>query len=110
FRVAGGFFAVGSDATNAPRSPLLWVSPDARDWRQAGPPPHWGRAGANGEQAVIFARATDGTTKLEAWVSEDGRQWTQLSFSGDVADIPGFEVALGQPSRIEGIFVAPPGV
>jgi len=113
FRVTDGYFAVGSDTTipgQNPRSPLLWFSTDARDWRIAGPPAHWGRASANGGQAVIFAAADFGTVRLGAWASQDGRDWNQLSFSGDVAEMPAFETAVGQSSRVEDIFVEPNGI
>jgi hypothetical protein len=113
FQVADGFFAIGSDATapgqNA-RSPLIWVSADARDWRIVGPPEHWGRASANGRQAVVFSYADFGTTALGAWSSLDGRVWTPLSFSGDVADIPAFTAGLGQNSGVDGILVVSRGV
>jgi len=111
--VADGLFAVGSDASASgqnPRSPLIWASADARDWRIVGPPEHWGRAGANGRQAVVVYYADSGTTALGAWTTLDGRVWTRVSFSGDVADIPGFTVGLGQDSGIDGIFVVTRGV
>ena len=113
FRVRDGYFAIGSDTTNPsgnPRSPLVWVSTDARDWRLQGPPAHWGIAGTNGQQAVVFTRATNGTPPLEAWITQDGSQWAQLSFSGDVADIPAFETGVGQPSRVDEVFVDSRGV
>ena len=75
-----------------------------------GPPAHWGRVSANGRQAVIFAAADFGTVALGAWTSQDGRGWNQLSFSGDVAEMPAFETAVGQSSRIESIFAEPTGV
>lgn len=113
FRVEDGHFAVGSDTTtpgqNA-RSPLLWISTDARDWRILGPPAQWGRAGANGRQAVIFSRTDSGTVKLGAWSSQDGRDWIQVKFSGDVVHIPGYEPAVGQTSWVDRIFVMPRGI
>ncbi|TMG54550.1 MAG: hypothetical protein E6H89_02345 [Chloroflexi bacterium] len=113
FDVTDGYFAIGSDTTTPgqnPRSPLLWYSADGRDWRMIGPPAHWGRVSANGRQAVIFAAADFGTVALGAWTSQDGRGWNQLSFSGDVAEMPAFETAVGQSSRIESIFAEPTGV
>lgn len=113
FHVADGFFAIGSDATapgQNPRTALIWVSADARDWRIVGPPEHWGRASANGRQAVVFSAADFGTVAVGAWSSLDGRDWTQLSFGGDVADIPAFEMAVGQSSRVDQIFVVSRGV
>lgn len=113
FRVKDGYIAIGSDTTTTsgnPRSPLLWISSDARDWSLFGPPPHWGLAATNGQHAVVLTRSTGGTTALEAWVSEDGRQWTQLGFGGDVADVPAFETSLSQPSRVDELFVAPNGI
>jgi len=113
FRVADGFFAIGSDATapgQNPRTALIWVSSDARDWRIVGPPEHWGRASANGRQAVVFSAADFGTVALGAWSSPDGRNWTPLSFGGDVAHMPAFEMAVGQSSRVDQIFVVSRGV
>lgn len=113
FQVADGFFAIGSDATapgQNPRSALIWVSADARDWRIVGPPEHWGRASANGRQTVVFYYADFGTTVLGAWSSLDGRVWTPMSFSGDVADIPAFTAGLAQNSGVDGIFVGSRGV
>jgi hypothetical protein len=113
FRVADGYFAIGSDTTSSSqnaRSPLIWASADARDWRIVGPPEHWGRASANGRQAIVFYYADFGTTALGAWSSLDGRVWTPLSFSGDIADIPGFTVGLGQNSGVAGILAVPRGL
>ena len=110
FHVADGYFAIGSDATAAPRAPLLWVSSDARDWRIVGPPAHWGRASANGQQAVIFAAADFRTMELGAWASQDGRDWSLLSFSGDVAEMPAFETTLGHSSRVDGVFAESKGL
>ena len=113
FRVEDGYFAVGSDTTtpgqNA-RSPLIWISADARDWRILGPPAQWGRAGANGRQAVIFSRTDFGTVNLGAWSSQDGRDWTQVKFSGDVLHMPGYEPAGGQTSWVDRIFVMSRGI
>jgi hypothetical protein len=113
FRVEDGYFAVGSDTAtpgqNA-RSPLLWISADARDWRILGPPAQWGRAGANGRQAVIFSRTDFGTVKLGAWSSQDGRDWIQVKFSGDVLHMPGYEPAVGQTSWVDRIFVMSRGI
>jgi len=111
--VRDGYLAVGSDTTDAaanPRSPLLWVSADARDWRLAGPPAHQGTMVANGQQTLVFTRTTTGSAALEAWVSLDGRQWTQLPFGGDLADVPAFETGVGQPSRVDQVFLARQGV
>jgi len=36
--------------------------------------------------------------------------WTPLAFSGDLADIPGFTVGLGQDTGVDGIFVVSRGV
>jgi hypothetical protein len=113
FKVSDGLFAIGSDSSASgqnPRSPLIWASADGRDWRIVGPPEHWGRAGANGRQAIVFYYADFGTTALGAWSSLDGRIWNRVSFSGDVANIPGFTVGLGQDSGIDGILVVPRGV
>lgn len=113
FHVEDGYFAVGSDTTtpgqNA-RSPLLWISADARDWRILGPPAQWGRAGANGRQAVIFSRTDFGAVKLGAWSSQDGRDWIQVKFSGDVVHMPGYEPAVGQISWVDRIFVMSRGI
>src|SRR5439155_747527 len=109
--VAIGTDAAGRSATTTPgqnpRSPLLWFSTDARDWRIVGPPAHWGRASANGRQAVIFAAADFGTVALGAWASQDERGWNQLSFSGDVAEMPAFETAVGQSTRVDSVFAEP---
>ena len=113
FEVTDGYFAVGSDTTTPgqnPRSPLLWYSADGRDWRMIGPPAHWGRVSANGRQAVIFAAADFGTVALGAWASQDGRGWNQLSFSGDVAEMPAFETAVGQSTRVDSVFAEPNGI
>jgi hypothetical protein len=113
FRVEDGYFAVGSDTTtpgqNA-RSPLLWISTDGRDWRILGPPAQWGRAGANGRQALIFSRTDSGTVKLGAWSSQDGRDWIHLNFTGDVVHMPGYEPAVGQTSWVDRIFVMSRGI
>lgn len=113
FRVEDGYFAVGSDSTtpgqNA-RSPLLWISADARDWRMLGPPAQWGRAGATGRQAVIFSRTDFGTVQLGVWSSQDGRDWIQVKLSGDALHIPGYEPAVGQTSWVDRIFVMSRGV
>ncbi len=112
FGVTDGLFAIGADATpgqNA-RSPLIWTSADARDWRIAGPPDHWGLASANGRQAVLFYYADFGTTALGGWSTLDGRAWIPLQFSGDVADIPGFTPGLGQASGVNRIVATARGV
>ena len=113
FRVEDGYFAVGSDTTtlgqNA-RSPLLWISTDARDWRLLGPPAQWGRAGSNGRQAVIFSRTEFGTVKLGGWSSQDGHDWIQMTFSGDVGHVPGYEPAVGQTRWVDRIFVMDRGI
>ncbi len=112
FRVTDGLFAIGSDAAPGQntRSPLIWTSADARDWRIVSPPDHWGLASANGQQAVLFYYADFGTTALGAWSSLDGRVWALLQFSGDLADIPGFTPGVGQASGVDRIVVAPRGV
>jgi len=110
FRVADAFFAIGSDSNANPRGPALWISVDARDWSLVGSPPHWGLASANGKQAVVFGFADFGTAELGAWSSIDGRDWTRLSFTGDVADIPGFQQDVGHASRVDQIFVVSRGV
>jgi len=112
FRVAAGFFAVGSDSTTpgqGERSALLWDSVDARSWHLVGPPSHWGMAGANGQHAVVFAY--DGPAANPAgWVSKDGRQWTQLAFTGDVTDVPVVQPFVGMTGHIDRMFVLPRGV
>ncbi len=115
FAVREGYIAVGSDTTDPavnPRSPLFWSSTDGHDWRLIGPPAHWGTAGANGQQLLVLTRSTNraAVPDLEAWASLDGRQWTQLKFSGDAVEIPAFEQTTTQPSRVDRILVAPRGV
>jgi hypothetical protein len=113
FRVADGFFAIGSDTTapgQNPRSPLIWVSADARVWSLVGPPPQWGLASANGRQAVVFSAADFGTVTLGAWTTLDGRDWTKLSFGGDLGELPAFQTAVGQASRVDRILVGSRGV
>lgn len=113
FRVADGYLAIGSDTTGTagnPRSAVLWSSADARDWKLLGAPSHWGLVGADGQQLVVFGAADFGTVALGAWTTRDGRGWTQLSFTGDAADVPAFQTAVGQSSRVDAIFVAPDGI
>jgi len=116
-RIATGYVALGSDATNPsenPRSPQLWVSADAHDWRLVGPPPHWpGALKSNGKQAIILgvARASDGTTTTAAWVSVDGRQWSQLSFGGDLVSVPvPVSEAGGRQPNFDRFFAEPNGI
>ena len=110
FAGADGYFAIGSDSTDPSvnaRAPLVWVSADARTWRLLGPRPFpWGTAGSNGERAVYFA---SGGRTIEARGSRDGRQWTPIPFTGDVADIPGF-VPVSQGAQLDQIFVMAQGI
>jgi hypothetical protein len=117
FPIANGYIALGSYATAPaanPRSAMLWVSADAHAWRLAGEPPHWpGSLRSNGRQAVILgvSRASDGTVATAAWVSEDGLQWSPLSFGGDLTNVPvqaseaggrqpSFDQSFGEPGGI----------
>jgi hypothetical protein len=112
FAVADGYFAVGSDTTDPSinaRSPLIWTSSDARAWRLLGPPPYWGAAGSNGERAVYFVPSATGTRDLQAQVSRDGRQWTPLSFTGDLADIPNLP-GFTHGSQLDQVFVVAHGI
>jgi hypothetical protein len=105
FRVASGYLAIGSDvgnATQSARSPLLWTSATARDWRLIGPPAHWGVAGADGRQIVVFTSG-DGAAALSAWVSTDGRTWSQTQFTGDTTDVPAFDAY--EPDHLDRVFV-----
>jgi hypothetical protein len=109
FRVADGFFAIGSDTTDSSlsaRSPLLWTSTDARAWSLLGLPSHWGRAGANGQQAIVFAYGP--TTVPEVWASRDGRRWSAVTFAGDVGDMPALPGNVS--AQLDALFVLPEGI
>ena len=113
FGVTAGYLALGSDVTTAggnPRSPLLWESPAGRDWKLVGPPGHWGIAGADGRELVVFTAADLGTTALGVWTTGDGHAWNRVTFVGDVANAPAYETSVGQSSRVDRIFAMPDGV
>jgi hypothetical protein len=117
FPIANGYIALGSYATATganPRSAMLWVSADARAWRLVGEPPHWpGSLRSNGRQAIILgvSRASDGTVATAAWVSEDGLQWSPLSFSGDLTNVPvQVSEAGGRQPSFDGSFGEPGGI
>lgn len=111
FKTTDGYFASGSDATDpsqSRRTVAVWLSTDAHDWRLAGPPSHWGQVASNGATAVIFSPS--GLTGFDAWASRDGKQWTPMKMSGDTSDVPGYSTGVGQPSRIDRLFVTTRGV
>lgn len=110
FRVASGYLAIGSDdgnPTQSARSASLWSSTDARDWRLIGPPAHWGVAGADGRQIFVFTTG-EGTATLTAWLSVDGRTWSQMQFTGDTADVPAFDAY--EPDHVDRVFVQSRGI
>ena len=106
FAVSDGYFAVGSDSTDpsaSTRTALIWLSTDGRAWRLLGPRPFSGPAGTNGERAVYFAPSSTGARSLEAHLTQDGRQWAPLPFTGDLAvipNVPGFTQAGAQLDRV----------
>ena len=113
FSVSDGYFAVGSDTTDPSvnaRSALIWLSTDARSWRLLGPPPYTGPAGANGERAVYFAPSSTGARGLEAQLTQDGRQWVPLPFSGDLADIPNVPGFTQGAAQLDQVFVMAHGI
>ena len=113
FAVSDGYFAVGSDATDPSvnaRSALIWLSADARSWRLLGPPPYTGPAGANGERAVYFAPSSTGVRGLEAQLTQDGRQWVPLPFSGDLADVPNVPGFTQGGTQLDQVFVMAHGI
>ena len=117
FPITSGYIALGSYATATsanPRSPMLWVSADAHAWRLVGEPPHWpGSLRSNGRQAIILgvSRASDGTAATAAWVSEDGLQWSPLSFSGDLSNVPvQASEAGGRQPNFDRTFAEPGGI
>ena len=112
YPVADGYFAIGSDTTTAgqsTRSAVLWLSTDGHAWRQLGPPPHWGMAGTNSQQAVVLAYG-GATANPEGWLSMDGHEWTPLVFAGDLGEVPVVQQFLGMSGHIDEIFVMPHGV
>jgi len=112
FTVGDGYLALGQDSVGggSPRTPVFWTSSDGHTWRRLGPPEHWGMAGSNGQQAVVFAAAGFGTVSLGAWTTTDGVSWTPISFTGDLGHVPGYEVGLGSPSRVDRILVSERGI
>lgn len=108
FTVGDGYFAIGSDSTTpgaSTRTALLWTSSDGHAWKLAGAPPHGpGMLGANGQRAAVLAYAGPAANP-EAWSSRDGRQWTRVSFTGDVADIPVVQQSVGMSGHIDRVFV-----
>jgi len=112
FTVADGYFAVGSDTTDPSlnaRTALVWTSSDARTWRLEGPRPYWTAAGSNGQRAVAFAPSPTGAQGLEARVSRDGKQWTPLSFTGDLVDVPNV-AGFTQGAQLDQVFVVSRGI
>ena len=113
FPVSDGYFAVGSDTTgpsvNA-RSALIWLSTNAHTWRLLGPRPYSGPAGANGERALYFAPSSIGARGLEAQLTQDGRQWVPLPFTGDLADIPNLRGFTQGGAQLDQVFVMAHGI
>ena len=113
FELQDGLLAVGSDAPDpaqSARTALFWTSSDGRNLQKLGPASPWGVAGANGRLAVVFANPISPTARVDVWASRDGRRWTLLTFSGDLADIPGLTVSAGQTARIDLVLVTSRGV
>jgi len=113
FPVSDGYFAVGSDTTDPSvnaRSALIWLSTDARSWTLLGPPPYTGPAGANGERAVYFAPSNAGARGLEAHLTQDGRHWVPLPFTGDLAAIPNVPGFTQGAAQLDQVFVMAHGI
>lgn len=83
-----GFVAVGHECCGAPRTGLVWSSPDGRSWERVPDPEHvFQRATldfleAAGDQLVVGGRFGE---TAAIWLSDDGRDW-RLATPGDPFD------------------------